>query len=176
MNKKELLEQLDKNIASAKYLFEESASESKEFWLGWVNAYSSAKYLLEAKLDEPEKVIIPRHVADWIEHHKELKHCFVDALKFYTRDGDRTLEGWCNYTYRREMLAVAWVNGYEVEGEEYYWRLKLSRNADELYVLNDGIPYWFVNDIYKATAMTERVAKTVLGEDFDMLEKVEVTK
>lgn len=90
-------------------------------------ALSEVVYLIK-QLDEPQKVVIPQYVADWIEYCK--KHNFtlfgcLDPEKGFESLADETFEGdvrkcirWC----RKESnnFARAWLGGYEVEKEKLY--------------------------------------------------------
>ena len=80
------------------------------------------------QLDEPQKVKIPKFIADWIEYCKEhnftLFGCLDPADGFESLAGE-TFKGdirkcirWC----RREsnIFARAWLDGYEVEKEKRY--------------------------------------------------------
>ena len=64
---------------------------------------------------EPEKVIIPQFVADFIAEQKKLGHTLsysIDACM-----SDRVAE-W--YWDNSELFALAWIFGYEVEEEKRY--------------------------------------------------------
>ena len=89
-------------------------------------ALSEVMYLIK-QLDEPQKVVIPQYVADWIEYCKEhnftLLGC-LDPVDFGTSlsegfKGDtKKCVKWC----RKESntFALAWLFGYEVENEKKY--------------------------------------------------------
>lgn len=90
-------------------------------------ALSEVVYLVK-QLEEPQKVVIPQYVADWIEYCKE--HNFTLLGCFYPVDdfGTSLSEGfkgntkkcikWC----RKESntFALAWLFGYEIEKERKY--------------------------------------------------------
>lgn len=80
------------------------------------------------KLDEPQKVMIPQFVADWIEYCKEqnftLFGCLDPANGFESLAGE-TFEGdvrkcirWCRKESNK--FAHAWLDGYEVEKEKAF--------------------------------------------------------
>ena len=73
-----------------------------------------------SKINEPQKVTVPKFVAEWIETYKEkggrlsyaLNHVFDNAelgLYIKQQEGDYT-----------ETIAKAWLDGYEVEQERLY--------------------------------------------------------
>jgi hypothetical protein len=67
------------------------------------------------ELDEPQKVTIPKFVADFIAEQKKLGHTLsysIDASM-----SDRVAE-W--YWDNSELFALAWIFGYEVEKEKRY--------------------------------------------------------
>ena len=75
------------------------------------------------QIHEPEKVVVPKFVAEWIEKHKNnngkkyrlshaLEHIFDDTelgLYIKQQEGDYT-----------ETIARAWLDGYTVEQEKLY--------------------------------------------------------
>lgn len=87
-------------------------------------ALSEVVYLIK-QLDEPQKVVIPQYVADWIEYCKEHNFTLLGCLDPVDDFGTSLSEGfkgdakkcvkWC----RKESntFALAWLFGYEVENE-----------------------------------------------------------
>ena len=74
------------------------------------------------KINEPQKVVIPKFVAMWIDKHKNgkkkyrlshaLEHIFDDTelgLYIKQQEGDYT-----------ETIARAWIDGYTIEQEKLY--------------------------------------------------------
>lgn len=73
MNKKELLERLDECVDRAVRILDESANESHDYWLGWVNGGKHARAIVEADLGEPEDVKM------WIkENYDTFARAFLD--------------------------------------------------------------------------------------------------
>lgn len=75
------------------------------------------------QINEPEKVVVPKFVAEWIEHYKNKRHRLSMALEHVFDDVELSLyikqqEG--DYT---ETIAKAWIDGWdiakEVEADEY---------------------------------------------------------
>ena len=105
---------------------------------------------LVEQLDEPHKPVVPRFVANWIELCKEkadLISCLsgsyeygVNQYKKITEDED-----WLFEADHQELVARAWLYGYEVE-KEPLWAIK---NADGNYLTKcalwgkDGVNYSF---------------------------------
>ncbi|EFQ6813640.1 DUF1642 domain-containing protein [Listeria monocytogenes] len=93
------------------------------------------------KVKEPELIAVPRFAADWLNHCKQREYdlaCLLD----YGNAGipDEMYEWLISSADNQELLARAWLDGYEVEKEPlYYVRLPLSTwndDAAELEVIN----------------------------------------
>lgn len=120
---------------------------------------------------EPQKVKIPQFVADWIEEGK--KHC-KDVSDLF--DFDFTNEEVGNWFLQEkpfDLVARAWLDGYEVEKEKrYYIRLK---NVDENYNYLTCIKHldaWALTEIKRDKKFrTEHTKKQLeeggFGEVFD---------
>lgn len=90
-------------------------------------ALSEVMYLIK-QLDEPQKVVIPQYVAEWIEYCKRnsftLFGCFDPVNMFESLVGEdfegdaRKCIRWC----RKESstFARAWLDGYKIEKEKKY--------------------------------------------------------
>lgn len=69
-----------------------------------------------------EKVIIPKYVADWIERTKGYNNLYdaMEEISYGTADTE-ILEWFCADTaLTGEILARAWLDGYEIEQEKLY--------------------------------------------------------
>ncbi|HCT5813824.1 TPA: DUF1642 domain-containing protein [Enterococcus faecalis] len=125
MNKQELIRELKEEKRKIewkedKYELHNAASCGKE------RAYSLAIDLAK-ELDEPKKVVVPKFVAEWLETCKEnasLADCLQCQYFSASDDGDvyatEKVENWVFENDNAELLANAWVNGYEVETEQLY--------------------------------------------------------
>lgn len=92
------------------------------------------------QLDEPQKPVLPRFVADWIEKCKAIKK-FIPSLAFAINSevwSENNLSDECiNWLYNannQEIFARAWLDGYEVEQEKRY-RVKMKGINDSYCVL-----------------------------------------
>lgn len=114
MNKQELIERIE----GLKNLFGNKAE--------YIEIDAAIK-LIE-QLDEPQKMVVPQLVADWIETCKENNIISLSgAFEYAKEEVDTWLSDWEN----QEIFASAWIFGYEVEKEKrYYVRLK---GVDENY-------------------------------------------
>ena len=76
------------------------------------------------QIDEPQKVIIPKFVADWLEYCKIAYRDLQMALSGL--DHDRKVGDWVYdengdlIPEKVDMIARAWLDGYEIEKEKLY--------------------------------------------------------
>lgn len=70
-----------------------------------------------SKIDEPQKVVIPKIVANWIEHCRNFDH----GLKKCLAAGEARAND-CDIWVgdNEEKIARAWLYGYEIEQEKLY--------------------------------------------------------
>jgi ORF19 len=75
-------------------------------------------WILESieQLDEPQKVMIPRFIADWIVQAKEDGYNIAGAINEAPRG---TVDDWLELE-NVDIFAEAWVNGYTVKKEKRY--------------------------------------------------------
>ncbi|EHM3397358.1 DUF1642 domain-containing protein [Listeria monocytogenes] len=94
-----------------------------------------------AKEKEPELVVVPRFADDWINHCEQREYDLACLLDYGNAGMPDEMYGWLiSSADNQELLARAWLDGYEVEKEPlYYVRLPLSTwndDAAELEVIN----------------------------------------
>ena len=68
------------------------------------------------QLDEPQKVVVPQFVADWIETAKKAAYNIRGAIDLAPKG---KVKDWLELK-NVNIFAEAWVNGYEVEKEKRY--------------------------------------------------------
>ena len=128
MNKQELIERIEglKNI----------------FWNEC--EYVKIDFMIElvSELDEPQKVTIPRFVADWIDNMKGQGKTLYYGLD-HTPPEEVDLWFCEDEVNRQNTFARAWLDGYEVEQEKRY-RVKM-KGIDKTSYLNHDIlkKTWF---------------------------------
>ncbi|EAC6951703.1 TPA: DUF1642 domain-containing protein, partial [Listeria monocytogenes] len=86
-----------------------------------------------AKEKEPELVVVPRFVADWIEQKKTNGDHLYIAMDKSWQSMNYKVSGWLeDREDSYDKFARAWLDGYEVEKEPLYWvRLPFaSRSTD----------------------------------------------
>lgn len=76
-------------------------------------------------IDEPEKQVIPKYVADMIVKRKEQGYSLVATLVNLGAFGDA--QKWIRSGDNGDTFAKAWLYGYEIAGEKLYTaKLKLT--------------------------------------------------
>lgn len=156
MNKQELIERIEdlKNVFGneAKYIEIDAAIE-----------------LIE-QLDGPQKPVIPRFVADWIETCKENNIISLSGAFEYAKE---EVGAWLNDWSNQETFARAWLFGYTVEKEKrYYIRLK---GVDENYNYFNCIKHldaWCLTEIktdkkFRMTHTRKQLEEAGFGWVFD---------
>lgn len=96
------------------------------------------------QIDEPEKPVIPKYVADWIEWCKKHKVTLLGSIIAVCNDKNiRTLDasGWA--TKNQETFTKAWFYGYEVEKEKLY--LASFRDTNQYLGWNEELGEWFMS-------------------------------
>ncbi|HHA7700137.1 TPA: DUF1642 domain-containing protein [Streptococcus pneumoniae] len=83
-------------------------------------------FLKELKqLDEPQKVKVPQFVAEWIEEARKACKDVAELFEFdFTNDEVRK---WFMQERPFDLVARAWLDGYEVEKEKRYF-VKIKGN------------------------------------------------
>lgn len=118
-------------------------------------------YGLIDQLDESEKVVIPKIVADWIEH------CKGNDLDLYEAFGHSDMSVEASDLVGdmdADILARAWLDGYEVEKEKLYY---VINDTQQLMLANIGyakptlIGFEFVKQVgfLKKYQLTEKEIK-----------------
>lgn len=131
------------------------------------------------KLDEPQKPVVPRFVADWIELCKEkadLISCLSGSYEYGVNQYKRITEDedWLFEADHQELVAQAWLFGYEVKKEPLY-RVKLGEGYFVEYQGRGALIMIIPDDnkeikIFDSKSDAERTAQTIGGT----VEEVEV--
>ena len=93
------------------------------------------------QFDEPQKVKIPKFVADWIEYCKNTflslalaRALMIEEVDFYNYANQKDyfrLVGFLGSGINQEKFARAWFDGYEIEPEKRY-TVKVRANGEYL--------------------------------------------
>ena len=116
------------------------------------------------ELDEPEKVVVPQFVADWIEKYKAKRKSLLGAL-LYTPEG---VNSWVGNSENQETFALAWIFGYEVEKEKRYLvKVKgVCRNHETLNCEKHSNEWLFSSSEENRTYKTKFTRKELEGAGF----------
>ena len=107
------------------------------------------------QLDEPQKVTIPRFIADWIAQAKEDGYNIAGAIHEAPRG---VVDNWLELE-NVDIFAEAWVNGYTIEKEKRYL-VKMKDLEDGFNLLNrhNTENYWIFSS--KDESVTYQVCHT----------------
>ncbi|EAG1189592.1 DUF1642 domain-containing protein [Listeria monocytogenes] len=91
-----------------------------------------------AKEKEPELVVVPRFADDWINHCEQREYDLACLLDYGNAGMPDEMYGWLiSSADNQELLARAWMDGYEVEKEPLYYVQLIRRLSGYLNVRND---------------------------------------
>ena len=100
---------------------------------------------MNKQLEEPQKPVVPKFVAEWIELCKEkadLISCLSGSYEYDVNQYKRITEDedWLFEADHQELVARAWLDGYEVEKEPLYeviigdlYLIKKFNNRNDFY-------------------------------------------
>ncbi|HHQ0483576.1 TPA: DUF1642 domain-containing protein [Listeria monocytogenes] len=127
------------------------------------------------KVEEPELVVVPQCVADWIEQKKANGDQLYIAMDKSWESMNYTVSDWLEEGEDRyNKFARAWLDGYEVEKEPLYYVKLIDQATGYLNVRNDGrrsMSNSVQNEIFK-TQFTESEIKAMnKGEAYWLLKE-----
>lgn len=110
------------------------------------------------QLYEPQKVVVPQFVADYIEFQKKNNFHVYGAMRVIEDHYDKRVPEWF-YEKNIEKFVLAWIFGYEV-GKEKRYRVKIKGKIKEnLLVYGLGIGRYFFAITYDITKRGEHTRK-----------------
>lgn len=122
MNKQELIDEIKRIHASA--IGRSHVSTHPLYSDGVADTCSDVIKLLE-QLDEPQKPVVPKFVADWFEEHKDdlewsIWKLTIDSNTNYTKD-KKEMRHWIQHAPNKPYRTlIAMLDGYDVEKEPLY--------------------------------------------------------
>lgn len=134
MNKKELIDKIE-SLPSLTSITSIRPYVDKKIVLGLIS-----------QLYEPEKVVIPQFVADYIEFQKKNNFHVYGAMRVIEDHYDKRVPEWF-YEKNIEKFVLAWIFGYEVGKEKRYIVKMKGLNEDNSYLNYDSIDdeWYFTN-------------------------------
>ncbi|MFZ7175788.1 DUF1642 domain-containing protein [Streptococcus hyovaginalis] len=147
-----------------------------------VRSFLDNTFELIDQIDEPEKPVIPKFVADWIKYSKTTFAPFIGSVCFdglytanyanWSRDKVK-LKSWMSDEENQEIFAKAWLFGYEVEQEKLYtveipnpnntspkYKLMLVKGINGIEILRD-----YHNE--KSDRYISQLTESEIKEDFE---------
>ncbi|EAC4667360.1 DUF1642 domain-containing protein [Listeria monocytogenes] len=120
-------------------------------------------WFAERELLSPAPVLkVPQFVADWISRRRQEGYNLIWSISYENNDMPDEMYGWLiSSADNQELLARAWMDGYEVEKEPLYYVQLITIFLGYLNERNDGrrsLSDSVQNDIFK-TQFTEAEIK-----------------
>lgn len=84
------------------------------------------------QLDEPEKVKIPQFVAEYIEKSRLKGWDLLASMCFVLNEKNKKTTKWLYLGENKNIFALAWIYGYEVEKEKRY-KVVIKETKQPLY-------------------------------------------
>lgn len=140
MDKQELIERIDR--LNEPYL-------KQELVLKWVE-----------QLDETQKVTVPQFVADYIEESRLKGWDLLASMCFVLNAKNKEVIKWFYLGENKNIFALAWINGYEVEKEKQYL---VKIKATKHFFARDGLRRIFFSLGYKSWFTREELEQAGFG-------------
>lgn len=136
--------------------------------LPMINTLAVLKFI--KLLDEPQKVVVPQFVADWIEEGK--KHCKDVFDLFDFNFTNKEVGNWFLQEKPFDLVARAWLDGYEVEKEKRYLVKIKGVFGDAKYLNHEVDGDWFINSRqetynFKVSHTRKELEEAGFGEVFN---------
>lgn len=130
----------------------------------------SRKGLLELvkQLDEPQKVVVPQFVAEYIEKSRLKGWDLLASMCFVLNEKNKKTTKWLYLGENKNIFALAWVYGYEVEKEpKYTVRVKgINGYGQYLNKASSSKTYCFASEIEKYGYKTKHTRKELEEDGF----------
>lgn len=114
------------------------------------------------QLDEPQKVMVPRFIADWIVQAKEDGYNIAGAIHEAPKG---EVDDWLELE-NVDIFAEAWVNGYHIEKEKRYFVKMKGEIEENLLVYGLGINRYFFARTYDSSKRNEHTRKQLESAGF----------
>ena len=84
------------------------------------------------ELDEPQKVVVPQFVAEYIEKSRLKGWDLLASMCFVLNEKNKKTTKWLYLGENKNIFALAWIYGYEVEKEKRY-KVVIKETKQPLY-------------------------------------------
>lgn len=134
--------------------------------LGHIYSYQGAKNLIREyeKLNKPEKVKVPQFVADYIEESRLKGWDLLASMCFVVSAKNKKTTKWFYSGENKNIFALAWIFGYEVEKEKQYL---VKIKATKHYLVKDGNGKIFFSLAFKGFFTKKELEDADFGWVFD---------
>ena len=116
------------------------------------------------QLDEPEKVKVPKFVAEYIEQKKDDDYHLLGAMIEIRSHKNKEIDEWFEEDDNMELFARAWLDGYEVEKEPKY---TVKFKATNQYLCDDDGIGLHISPSFRSNFRKSDLEKLSLTEVFD---------
>lgn len=114
------------------------------------------------QLDEPQKVVVPQFVAEWIEEARKACKDVAELFEFdFTNDEVRK---WFMQERPFDLVARAWLDGYEIEEDKQY---VVKFRATKHYFVKDGNGKMYFSLTYNSFFTNKELEEAEFGWVFD---------
>lgn len=119
------------------------------------------------QLDEPQNVVVPQFVADWIEECKNDNFHLFGAMEGISSN-QKKLDYWFREDDNMELFARAWLDGYEVEKEKRYLvKVKAIKSNSQYLVFGQlSGKWWFGSAEQIGNVESKHTRKELEGAGF----------
>ena len=117
------------------------------------------------QLDEPQKVTIPKFVADYIEFQKKYNFHVYGAMRVIEDHHDKRVPDWF-YEGNIEKFCLAWILGYEVEKKKRYF-VKITAVEQYLVKVEDENFLGFLQSRLRSKFTRKQLEEAGFGWVFD---------
>lgn len=130
------------------------------------------------QLEEPQKVVVPQFIADWIETAKNI-YSFSGGM-FH---GGPVVNKWLDNEDNQRTFALAWFDGYIIEEKRYRVKMKAIKSNSQYLVFGQlSETWWFGSAEQIGNIKSEHTRKEIedagFGEVFNSplfeVEEVEI--
>lgn len=124
------------------------------------------------QLDEPQKVMIPQFVAEYIEFKKKYDFHVYGAMREIENHYDKRVPEWF-YENNIETFVRAWIDGYEVEKEKRYLvKMKGVDSRTRYLYYGMGSKTWLfkpelIDGLFRKTHTYKELEEAGFGEVFN---------
>lgn len=99
------------------------------------------------QLDEPQKPVVPKFMADLIEEARIYEWDLDDVFDHIVEEpGDSEIYIWFHTPGNIDVFARAWLDGYEVEQEKRYWVKVKGVSGYARYLNREVDGDWYINN------------------------------